>query len=152
MKKLFIWACILLGIAGIAAAADDRHVILITMDGFPAYIFKDPRAPIPTLRKLAEDGVAAEGMKVANPSVTWPNHTTLVTGVYPAKHGVLFNGLMVRGAEGQPGRIDPNRTQAELVSAPTLWDIAHKAEMSTASINWPCSSESSALDDCFPDV
>jgi predicted AlkP superfamily pyrophosphatase or phosphodiesterase len=91
-------------------------------------------------------------MKVANPSVTWPNHTTLVTGVYPAKHSVLFNGLMVRGGAGQAGRIDPDRTQADLVAVPTLWDVAHKAGLTTAAINWPCSSESPGLDDCFPDV
>lgn len=130
-----------------------RHVVLITLDGFPAYVFQDPKAPIPTIRRLAAEGVAAEGMRVANPSVTWPNHTTLVTGVYPAKHSVLFNGLLVRGAApGEPARIDPDRTQADLVAVPTIWDVAHKAGLSTAAINWPCSSESAAVDDCFPDV
>ncbi|HEY8750112.1 MAG TPA: alkaline phosphatase family protein [Tepidisphaeraceae bacterium] len=152
MKLQFVWACIVISLAASVRGADDRHVVLITMDGFPAYIYQDPRAPIPTLRKLAAQGVAAEGMKVANPSVTWPNHTTLVTGVYPAKHSVLFNGLMIRDESGQQGRIDPNRTQADLVAVPTLWDVAHKSGLSTAAINWPCSSESSALDDCFPDV
>src|SRR3954451_24564091 len=109
MQFLSLLAVLL--IATLCQAADDRHVVLITMDGFPAYVYHDPRAPIPTLRKLASEGVAAEGMKVANPSVTWPNHTTLVTGVYPAKHSVLFNGLLVRGGLGQPGRVDPDKTQ-----------------------------------------
>src|SRR5579871_1960840 len=120
MRVVLGWVFGVLILAGTARAADDRHVILITMDGFPAYVYQDPRAPIPTIRKLAAEGVAAEGMKVANPSVTWPNHTTLVTGVYPAKHSVLFNGLMVRGVAGQVGRIDPDRTQAGLVAVPTL--------------------------------
>jgi len=60
--------------------------------------------------------------------------------------------LLVRGEAGQPGYIDPNRTQAELVAVPTIWDVAHKAGLRTAAINWPCSSESAAVDDCFPDV
>src|SRR5215217_7194689 len=65
--------------------ADGNHVVIVTLDGFPAYLMSDPAAPIPTLRKLAAEGVAAEqGMRVVNPSVTWPNHTTLVTGVRPA--------------------------------------------------------------------
>src|SRR5665213_1632947 len=102
--------------------ADDRHVVIITMDGFPAYLLTDPRAPIPTIRKLAAGGATADGMHVVNPSVTWPNHTTLVTGVSPAKHGVIFNGVLVRGEAGTPVKVDPARDQSELVAVPTLWD------------------------------
>jgi len=134
------------------ARADDRHVIIITMDGFAADRFRDIRTPIPTIRQLAAEGASAEGMRVANPSVTWPNHTTLVTGVMPAKHSVLFNGLLVRGEAGKAVRIDPARDQSELVAAPTIWDVAHKAGRSTAGINWPCTRNSPALDDNFPDV
>ena len=50
---------------------------------------------MPTLRKLAAEGVVADGLRVSNPSVTCANHTTLVTGVHPEKHSVLFNGLLV---------------------------------------------------------
>ena len=45
------------------AADDDRHVVVISIDGFPAYLLPDPAAPIPTLRKLANEGVV-EGRKV----------------------------------------------------------------------------------------
>jgi hypothetical protein len=61
MRNLFIRAFVALVFATTARAAEDRHVILITMDGFPAYVFKDPRAPVPTLRKLAAEGVSADG-------------------------------------------------------------------------------------------
>lgn len=134
-------------------AAEDRHVILITMDGFPSYEYHDSRAPVPTMRKLAAEGVvASEGMRVANPSITWPNHTTLATGVFPAKHSVLFNGLFVRNPDNGSGHIDPARDQSELVAVPTIWDIAHKAGLTTAAIDWPCTCNSPALDDSFPDV
>src|SRR5579872_3388170 len=96
----FIIALLLCALAAPAIAADDRHVIVITLDGFPAYTLRDRRAPIPTLRKLAAEGVAAEGMRVSNPSVTWPNHTTIATGVPPAMHHVLFNGLLVESRTG----------------------------------------------------
>jgi len=132
--------------------ADDRHVVLITLDGFPAYLFSDPRAPIPTLRKLAAEGVWAEGMRVSNPSITWPNHTTLVTGVTPAKHSVLFNGVLVRDPEARRVMIDPARDQADLVAVPTILDIAHKAGLATAGINWPCTRNAASIDDNFPDV
>src|SRR5919109_5394384 len=72
------------------AANPDRHLIVVSIDGLAAYLLDDPKAPIPTIRQLAYEGRYAEGgMKVSNPSVTWPNHTSMITGVRPEKHGVL---------------------------------------------------------------
>ena len=130
----------------------NHHVILITMDGFPAYLLTNEQAPIPTLRKLAKEGAVAEGMKVSNPSVTWPNHTTLITGVHPDRHSVLFNGVLMRPGPGLPVKVDPQRDKSDLVAVPTLFDILHKAGYRTAGINWPCTRNSKALDDDFPDV
>jgi predicted AlkP superfamily pyrophosphatase or phosphodiesterase len=122
------------------------------MDGFAAYLLSDPQAPIPTLRRLAEEGTAAEGMRVSNPAITWPNHTTLVTGVHPEKHSVLFNGVLVRPGPGMPVRVDGKKDKSELVPVPTVYDLAHKAGLRTAGINWPCTRNSGTLDDDFPDV
>ena len=56
------------------ARADERHVVLILIDGLPAYMFDDPQASLPMIRGLAKEGVVSEGgMRVSNPSVTWPN-------------------------------------------------------------------------------
>ena len=63
---------------------------------------------MPTLRRLAARGAVAEGMRPVNPTVTWPNHTSMITGVTPAKHGVMFNGLLVR-EPGVPPRVEPWR-------------------------------------------
>ena len=71
-------------------------MVVISLDGFPAYALNDPRLPIPTLRKLAREGAAAAAMQPINPTVTWPNHTTMVTGVDASRHQVLFNGLLTR--------------------------------------------------------
>src|SRR5215203_2803119 len=98
-------SCLLPGL--LSAANQDRHVILVTIDGFPASIWRDPALPIPTLRKLAAEGASADAMTVSNPSITWPCHTTLITGVTPQKHGVLFNGLLVRQAAGKPPKLEP---------------------------------------------
>ena len=83
-----------------------RHVVLISLDGFPAWALDDPYLPVPTLRKLAASGAIATAMRPVNPTVTWPNHTTLVSGVTPAKHGVLYNGLLKRDP-GVPPRVEP---------------------------------------------
>jgi len=135
-----------------AAASTNHHVLLITVDGFAAYYLKDPAAPLPTLRKLASEGAVADGMKVANPSITWPNHTTLVTGVYPEKHSVFFNGVLQRAGTGLSVAVDPRRDKTDLVAVPTLYDLLHKNGYRTAGINWPCTRNSGTLDDDFPDV
>jgi predicted AlkP superfamily pyrophosphatase or phosphodiesterase len=137
----------------LSAANHDRHVVVVSIDGLAAYLLEDPKAPIPTIRQLARDGSFAErGMTVSNPSVTWPNHTSLITGVRPEKHGVLANGMLVRNAIGVPVKVDPRRDQRELVRVPTIIDAAHAAGLTTAEINWPCTRGCQALDDSFPDV
>jgi len=113
-----------------------RTVIVISLDGFPAYALDDPRLPIPTLRKLAHDGVIASSMQPINPTVTWPNHTTLVTGVSAAQHRVLFNGQLVRPSDGTKPTIEPWRDKDQLVHAPTVYDIAYNAGLTTAQVDW----------------
>jgi len=62
-------------------------VALISIDGFSAALAADPAVRLPALRGLAARGVSASGLRPAFPSVTWPCHTTLITGVAPARHG-----------------------------------------------------------------
>lgn len=135
------------------AANRDRHVIVVSIDGLAAFLVDDQKAPLPTLRKLARDGaIAPDGMKVSNPSVTWPNHTTVVTGARPEKHGVLANGVLVRGAIGLPTTVDPKRDQRDLIRVPTIFDVAHAAGLITGDVNWPCTRGSKTLHDTFSDV
>ena len=154
MVRLLVFALLLVsGIASLAGAeAQPEHVVMISVDGFPAYLLWDEKLPIPNIRKLARQGAWSEGMRVSNPSVTWPNHTTLVTGVRPERHGVLFNGVLVHGPAGTPVTVDPKRDQRELIRVPTIFDAAHAAGLSTAGINWPCTRNAAALDVNFSDV
>ena len=135
------------------STAAERHVVVISIDGFAAYLVDDPKVPLPTIRRLAREGCIMEGgMTVSDPSVTWPNHTTLVTGMKPGRHGVLANGVLVRGGIGMPVKIDSHRDQADLVKVPTVVDMAHAAGFRTAEVNWPCTRNSQSFDDQFPDV
>ena len=140
--------------ANFASAVEpkDRHVVVICVDGLPAYLFDDPNASMPAIRGLAANGVRSPGMTVSNPSVTWPNHSSLTTGVRPEKHGVLFNGLLVRTGLGLPVMVDPKRDKADLLHAVTIYDVLHEQGLSTAAINWPCTRNATSLDDNFPDV
>src|ERR1700733_701825 len=108
-------------------SAQDRHVVVISLDGFPASVLRDPNVPFPVLRKLAREGAIADGMRPVNPTVTWPNHTAIISGVGPAQNGVLYNGLPVRNGDGKSLKIEPWIDKKELVLAPTVADAAHEA-------------------------
>jgi predicted AlkP superfamily pyrophosphatase or phosphodiesterase len=145
-------AILVLGLTLTALASTNDHVVLITIDGLSSFYLSDPQAPLPTLRKLATQGAVAEGLRVSDPSTTWPNHTTLITGVHPDRHSVLFNGLLVRSGPGDGVTVEVDYDQDALVKVPTVYDHLHRAGYRTAAINWPASRGSSTLDDNLPDA
>ena len=118
------------------AATHGPIVVLITIDGFPARALKDPRLPMPTLRKLQQEGAYAQAMQPINPSVTWPNHTTLITGVTAAEHHVMANGLITFPADGNAPEVKPWTPRTELVHARTLYDALAEKGMSTGQVDW----------------
>jgi predicted AlkP superfamily pyrophosphatase or phosphodiesterase len=127
--------CAALGaIAQQPPASTGNHVVIITLDGFPGWALDDPYLPVPNLRRLSANGAVA-GMRPVNPTVTWPNHTSLVTGVTPAKHGVLFNGTLVRDPDVPP-RVEPWRDKKDMVQVPTLYDVVHDRGMTAAQVDW----------------
>jgi hypothetical protein len=95
--------CVLAGPPVIAAEISDRIVVMISVDGLAGYYLDDPKAEMPTIRALAAGGARASPMKASTPTVTWPNHTTLVTGVNPARHGVLGNNYFDRKTANESG-------------------------------------------------
>lgn len=141
------------GGADAAAPATTRHVILISLDGLAHYYFDDPKAQLPTLRKLAAEGARAKKMLCSFPTVTWPNHTTLVTGVPPLKHGMISNGVFDRSEHKNITYLcDPVFDMADCVKAPTVFDIAHQAGLKTAGVCWPATRNAKTLDWTVPDM
>ena len=129
-----------------------RTVVVISLDGFPAYALDDPRLPIPTLRKLAREGAVASSMRPVNPTVTWPNHTAIVTGVEPSEHHVLYNGLLVRGDGGVKPSIEPWRNKEEMVHAETIYDAAYAAGLKTAQVDWVAIYKAKTITWQFPEL
>lgn len=136
-----------------AEPGKDRCVILVSVDGLADFYLDDPRAELPTLRRLAKAGARAKGMECSFPTVTWPNHTTLVTGVPPAKHGVLGNNYLDRKTASPVALIpDPLFDKDQIVKVPTIYDAAHRAGLTTASIVWPATRSARTLDWTVPDM
>jgi predicted AlkP superfamily pyrophosphatase or phosphodiesterase len=156
----FLLGCLCLGqgrcchAAAASAAADaDRIVVMISVDGLAGFYFNDPKAEMPTLRRLAREGARATMMRASTPTVTWPNHTTLVTGVSPARHGVVGNNYIDRRTRKTVTLIwDPVLDKDEIVKVPTLYDLAKAKGLTTASIRWPVTRNAKTIDWNSPDV
>jgi predicted AlkP superfamily pyrophosphatase or phosphodiesterase len=131
--------------AGVAAP-----VVMISVDGMkPEYVLEAEQRglKIPFLRRLPLQGTYAEGVIGVWPTVTYPSHTTLVTGVSPAEHGIVANL-----------EFDPEHRFAESwfwyaaqIRVPTLWQVAHQAGLKTASIGWPATVGADAIDYLIPE-
>ncbi len=111
-------------------------VIVVTIDGFPARALEDPRLPMPTLRSLAASGAVAAGMQPINPTVTWPNHTAMVTGVNSSQHFVMANGLIVLPPDGTAPTVKPWIDKDKLVHARTLYEAAAEKGLTTGQVDW----------------
>lgn len=143
MKKFsaFGLLALLLGTTCSAAYAQEEkktapYVVVISLDGFPARVLQNPKLPMPTLRKLMAQGSYAKTMQPINPTVTWPNHTTLITGVDAGKHHVMANGLITFPAGGGEPEIEPWVDKEKLVHAHTLYEAATEKGLTTAQVDW----------------
>jgi len=153
MKRLLMLLLILPLCAQAQLAPKDRHIILISLDGFPAWMWNDPATVAPNLRKLAAEGASAEAMTVSNPSITWINHTTLITGVNPRRHGVLFNGLLVRDPNpNKPPKIEQWVDKDKMVFAPTLYDLAAAKGLTSAESDWVAVTRAPNMKWSFPEL
>jgi predicted AlkP superfamily pyrophosphatase or phosphodiesterase len=134
-----LWLPFFLLFATVAAVGQPlrnrNKVILISLDGFPSYSLKDPKLPIPALRKLIANGTTATMVGI-NPTVTWPNHTAMITGFRADEHGLLANGTIKRTGTWPPVKVDPMVVKEQMVKVPTIYDAAHKAGLTTAQVDW----------------
>ncbi len=136
LASLCIAAAALTGARSGAAARP--FVMMISIDGLKPEAILDAAGhglAVPNLRKLLADGAYSSGVRGVLPSLTYPSHVTLLTGVSPARHGIYSNTTF-----------DPlNRNEkgwywySEDVRVATLWDAAAAAHLRTANVYWPVS-------------
>ena len=117
-----------------AEQPDARYVIIISIDGLkPSTYTRSGPSRVPTLRRIAQEGVFAEGVIGVTPTVTYPSHTTMVTGVPPTVHGIYNNRIL-----------DPEETSnaswywyARDIKVPTLYGAVKARGLKTAAVSWP---------------
>ena len=134
----------------LAPLVSARHVVLVSIDGFAAYHLTNQELELPNIRALIQEGAWATNSQAVFPTVTHPNHTTLLTGVQPRVHGVYSNGLRDRrtGESFHP----TNKPRKEIVLAPTIFDLVKAEGMGTASFFWPETRDDPAIDFNIPEV
>jgi predicted AlkP superfamily pyrophosphatase or phosphodiesterase len=120
-------------------------VVVISLDAFAAASLREPNLPAPTLHALMRRGVHAVSMQPINPTVTWPNHTAMVTGMDASAHHVLVNGLIVDQRTHVPPRVDMAAPKDKLVAVPTVYDAAHAAGLTTAEVDWVAIEQASGI-------
>jgi predicted AlkP superfamily pyrophosphatase or phosphodiesterase len=144
MKKILHMSFFLLLASAGATAAPPKSaqhrpfVLLISVDGLKPEAITDAAdhgLKVPNLRAFMTDGTYAHTVRGVLPTVTYPSHSTLLTGASPAAHGIYDNTTF-----------DPfNRNErgwywyAEDLKVPTLWDAAAGAHLVTANVYWPVS-------------
>jgi predicted AlkP superfamily pyrophosphatase or phosphodiesterase len=113
-------------------------VVLLSIDGLkPDYVLSADAhgLKIPNLRRLVEEGTYATGVKGVYPTVTYPSHATMLTGVSPSRHRIFANHPF----DPMDENLDGWYWYVEDLRSRTLWEAAHEAGRVTASVDWPVS-------------
>jgi predicted AlkP superfamily pyrophosphatase or phosphodiesterase len=111
-------------------------VVLVSLDGFRWDYLE--RGLTPNLSRLAREGVRAKAMVPVFPSKTFPNHYTIVTGRYPAKHGILGNVFTAPDVGGRFMLGDRGAVRdAQFYLAEPIWATAERQGQRTAPLFWP---------------
>ncbi len=136
MIRLMQTLALLLAIAAgpaLADAAPRPPLILISIDGFRADYLD--RGISPALSALATGGVHAVRMTPSFPSVTFPNHTSLVTGLVPDHHGIINNAFT---DPAMPDAFTMASKDARWWGEATpIWITAERAGLPTGVMFWP---------------
>jgi alkaline phosphatase D len=143
-----------------AAQQAKHYVVLVSLDGF-RYDYAEKYGAKNLLQMAARGASAPQGMVPAYPSVTFPNHYTIVTGLYPEHHGIIANNFYDPVRQARFSYTDLKTVaDGSWYGGTPIWVLAEQQGMRAASFFWPASeaeiqgkrpSYYLAFDDKFPD-
>lgn len=111
------------------------YVILISADGFRSDYAEKYKAE--NLLKMADQGVKAKALLPSFPTITFPNHWSLITGLYPAHHGLIDNYFYDYQKEKFYAMSDKNAAEdGSWYCGTPLWSLAEKQGLLSASLMW----------------
>lgn len=139
MKNLFTFFFVFLSVT-FCKAQPAKHVILITLDGSRPDFYLDTSWHAVNIRQLMKEGTHSNGVNSVFPTMTYPAHTTIITGVQPVKHGVYYNNVFE--PTGSTGKIYWNDSS---IKVPTIWKAAQEKGLKVASLYWPVSANAPVI-------
>lgn len=113
-------------------------LVLVSIDGFRADYLE--RELTPTLWQLAQSGVHVEAMRPSFPSLTFPNHYSLVTGLVPDHHGIVHNMMRDPEIDGQRFTLSNREAVGNRQwwdGGQPIWNTARTAGLRSATMFWP---------------
>jgi predicted AlkP superfamily pyrophosphatase or phosphodiesterase len=114
--------------------AKAKYVVLISVDGLRPEFYMDASWPMPNLQYMKNNGAYAQGVTGVFPTVTYPSHTTIITGATPANHGVYYNTIF-----SDTGSTNKWYREEKHIKVATLWDAVKAAGKTSAVVSWPVS-------------
>lgn len=117
-----------------------RHVIVISED---ALVYEDLETlkTLPNFSRIWERTARVDRVLSVYPTITYPCHVTMMTGVYPDRHGVVNNEQAIMGMAKAPWH-----HYRSAVKAPTIFDYAKAKGLTTAAVFWPVTGGDPAID------
>lgn len=117
-----------------------RHVVVISED---AMVYEDTETlkHLPNFGAIWDKAARVNRVRSIYPTVTYPCHVSMMTGVYPDKHGVVNNLSPVMCVKSSPWNFF-----ADAIKVPTIFDKAHEAGLKTACVFWPVCGNSPSID------
>jgi predicted AlkP superfamily pyrophosphatase or phosphodiesterase len=150
MRKLSRVLVLALLLTATLASARVKTLVVISIDGLkPEYVTQAEKhdLKVPNLHRFVVDGTYADGVVGVVPTVTYSSHTTLMTGVWPAEHGIVTNTPFDPFRKNQDGWY----WYASDIKVPTLWQAASDGGVIVASLNWPVSVDAAGVKYLIPE-
>ncbi|WP_343696869.1 ectonucleotide pyrophosphatase/phosphodiesterase [Flavobacterium sp.] len=118
-----------------AQSSKENYVVLVSMDGFRWDYQK--QFNLQNLKQIAKEGVHAKSMKPSYPTKTFPNHYSIVTGLYPDHHGII-NNVFYDAALNQSFSLSSNaKNDSRFYGGNPIWNLAEQQGVKAGSFFWP---------------
>ncbi|RTR27122.1 alkaline phosphatase family protein [Robertmurraya yapensis] len=123
-----------------------KNMIVISFDCLSAFDYSLIET-LPNFQRVFKNGSFSRNVETIYPSLTYPCHSTIVTGKYPKNHGVINNTLI------QPGAVSPDwNWYRSAIKGTTLYDEAYKSNLTTAALLWPVTGKAKSIQYNLPEI
>lgn len=132
---LLLFTSLLLTTFSYSQTNKDAYVVLVSMDGFRWDYQK--QFNLQNLKQIAKEGVHAKSMKPSYPTKTFPNHYSIVTGLYPDHHGIINNVFYDAQLNESFSLSSKAKNDSRFYGGNPIWNVAEQQGVKSASFFWP---------------